>query len=93
MSIENLEVDELLATNELNRFCKEFNLLVEIDKISDNSGHLIYRVVDKEDGNLIKQIIIEEENITEFENNIQLHAGTLLNKVSQLYPKKNVRQV
>jgi hypothetical protein len=78
--------EELLATNELNRFCKEFGLSVEIDKLSDSTGHLTYRVAD-EKGKTIKQIIIEEKNITYFEDNIEEYAGTLLNKVSQIYPK------
>lgn len=77
---------ELLASDELDKFCKEFDLITEIDKLSSEYGHIVYRVADK-DGNTIKSIVIKEENITEFEDNFEEHTGTLLNKVTQLYPK------
>ena len=78
---------ELLATAELYKFAEEFDLSIELDKLTDDPvSPLIYRVADSEDVT-IKQIVIEVSDIEYFENHLEEYAGTLLNKVSQVYPK------
>lgn len=77
---------ELLATDELYKFAKEFGLSVELDLLAQDRNELVYRVADS-DNKTIKQIVIEEEDIEYFEKNLEEYAGTLLNKVSQIYPK------
>lgn len=77
---------ELLATDELYKFAKEFGLSVELDLLAQDRNELVYRVADS-DNKTIKQIVIEKEDIEYFEKNLEEYAGTLLNKVSQIYPK------
>lgn len=77
---------ELLATDELYKFAKEFGLSVELDLLAQDRNELVYRVADS-DNKTIKQIVIEEDDIEYFEKNLEEYAGTLLNKVSQIYPK------
>jgi len=77
---------ELLATDELYKFANEFGLSIELDKLSETGGELVYRVADN-NNQTIKQIVIKESDIQYFQNNIEEYAGTLLNKVSQIYPK------
>lgn len=77
----NEEKEELLATDELHKFCKEFNLKLELDKPFDNMQQMILRVVDNS-GETIKQTTVDGIE------KIQDSAGYLLNKVSQSYPKK-----
>lgn len=77
---------ELLATDELYKFAKEFGLSVELDLLAQDRNELVYRVTDS-DNKTIKQIVIEEDDIEYFEKNLEEYAGTLLNKVSQIYPK------
>ncbi len=77
---------ELLATDELYKFAKEFGLSVELDLLAQDRNELVYRVADSEN-KTIKQIVIEEDDIEYFEKNLEEYAGTLLNKVSQIYPK------
>jgi hypothetical protein len=72
---------ELLATDELYRFCNEFKLKLELEKPFDNMHQMILRVVDQK-GDIIKQATIE--NIDKIEES----AGFLLNKISQIYPKR-----
>lgn len=75
------EKEELLATQELYKFCGEFNLKLELDKPFDNMQQMILKIVD-EKGEIIKQTTVEEiEKIEE-------SAGFLLNKISQIYPKR-----
>jgi hypothetical protein len=73
--------EDLLATNELNKFCQEFNLKLELEKPFDSMPEMILKIVDTK-GETIKQTTIE--NI----NKIEESAGFLLNKISQIYPKK-----
>lgn len=73
--------EDLLATNELNKFCKEFNLKLELEKPFESMPEMILKIVDKQ-GETIKQTTIE--NIDKIEES----AGFLLNKISQIYPKK-----
>ena len=77
---------ELLATDELYKFAKEFGLSVELDLLAQDRNELVYRVADSEN-KTIKKIVIEEDDIEYFEKNLEEYAGTLLNKVSQIYPK------
>jgi hypothetical protein len=74
------EKEELLATDELNKFCGEFNLKLELHKPFETMEQMLLRVVD-EKGETIKQVTVEGIET------IQESAGTLLNKVSQIYPK------
>lgn len=78
--------EELLATDELYRFAREFGLSIELDKLAEDRAELVYRVADS-DNKTVKQIVIEEHDIEYFEENLEEYAGTLLNKVSQIYPK------
>lgn len=73
--------EDLLATNELNKFCKEFNLKLELEKPFASMPEMILKIVDKQ-GETIKQTTIT--NIDKIEES----AGFLLNKISQIYPKK-----
>ncbi len=73
--------EELLATEELYKFCREFNLKLELDKPFDSMQQMILKVVD-EKGETIRQTTVEKiEKIEE-------SAGFLLNKISQIYPKR-----
>lgn len=75
------EKEELLATQELYKFCREFNLKLELDKPFDSMQQMILKVVD-EKGETIRQTTVEKiEKIEE-------SAGFLLNKISQIYPKR-----
>jgi hypothetical protein len=75
------EKNELLATEELYKFCKEFNLKLELDKPFNTMHQMILKVVD-EKGEIIRQTTVEKiEKIEE-------SAGFLLNKISQVYPKR-----
>lgn len=73
--------EELLPTDELNKFCQEFNLKLELEKPFDSMEQMLLRVANK-DNETIKQITVD--NIEK----IQEAAGSLLNKVSQIYPEK-----
>jgi hypothetical protein len=76
----NFNKPPLLASNELYKFCEEFDLIIELEKPFQELDGLIIKVKDSSN-NLIKQSTVE--NMSEFEK----VSGTMLNKLSQNYPK------
>jgi len=71
----------LLSSNELYKFCEEFDLVLELEKPFQELDGLVLIIKDKK-GNLIKKSTVK--NISEFEK----VSGSVLNKLSQSYPKK-----
>lgn len=72
--------EEILATDELYKFCGEFDLKLELHKPFESMEQMLLRVVDQQ-GETVKQVTVEGIE------KIQESAGSLLNKVSQIYPK------
>jgi hypothetical protein len=72
--------EELLSSNELNKFCKEFGLRMELEKPFIELDGFIIKVIDS-NGDVIKEANVE--NIKDYEK----VSGIILNKLSQLYPR------
>ena len=70
----------LLSSDELFKFCDEFNLSVELEKPFDELDGFIIKIT--EDNIVIKEALVESMS------DYQTVAGTILNKLSQNYPKR-----
>jgi hypothetical protein len=71
----------LLSSTELYKFCDEFNLSLELEKPFEELDGFIIKVVDNE-GFILNESLVEE--ISEYES----VSGTILNKLSQKFPKR-----
>ena len=70
---------KLLSSDELDKFCTEFNLKIELEKPFINLDGFIINIIENE--KVIKSGTVED--IKDYEK----VAGTILNKLSQSYPK------
>lgn len=79
--MEDFNKPPILSSNELYRFCEEFSLTIELEKPFEELDGFLIKII--EDGEVVKQEIVNE--MTEYES----VCGTILNKMSQNYPKNN----